>query len=182
MPPNISSVKVHGQRAYKLYRDSGKDLNLQHRQLRVESLSLVERKDEENISLEMTCGKGGYVRSIARDLGKELGCFGHVTKLNRSKSGPFTLSDAIGYSFLLRQTPAYLKAQLFPIEHVLKNMYEYKCDLVEATKIGNGNRFKIMESSDIPEKDIWLSHANKPIAIGSYLNGSICPKRVFNTD
>lgn len=94
VPPKFSAVKIDGERAYKLAR-SGADITLQARPLFVASLLLIDRLDADHVVLELICGKGGYVRSIARDLGQELGCFGHVAQLRRIWSGPFDLDQAV---------------------------------------------------------------------------------------
>ena len=94
VPPKFSAVKIDGQRAYKLARD-GEDVELSARPLWVEELILVDRPDEDHVTLEMTCGKGGYVRSIARDLGAALGCHGHVKELRRIWSGPFEAEEGL---------------------------------------------------------------------------------------
>ncbi len=94
VPPKFSAVKIDGQRAYKLARD-GEDLELAARPLWVDELIMTDRPDADHVTLEMTCGKGGYVRSIARDLGEALGCFGHVRELRRIWSGPFDAADGI---------------------------------------------------------------------------------------
>jgi tRNA pseudouridine55 synthase len=94
VPPQFSAVKVDGERAYALAR-AGEDLDLAARPLWVESLDLVARPDADHAELEMVCGKGGYVRSIARDLGAALGCHGHVLSLRRTWSGPFDAQDGI---------------------------------------------------------------------------------------
>jgi tRNA pseudouridine55 synthase len=101
VPPKFSAVKIDGERAYKLARD-GEDVEIAARPLWVESLVLLEREDEDHVLLELTCGKGGYVRSIARDLGAALGCFGHVRELRRIWSGPFTAEEG---SASKRSTP-----------------------------------------------------------------------------
>jgi len=72
VPPQFSAVKVDGQRAYKKARD-GEEMELAARPLWVDELLLIDRPDADHVVLEMTCGKGGYVRSIARDLGRALG-------------------------------------------------------------------------------------------------------------
>jgi len=94
VPPQYSAVKIDGQRAYKLARE-GETFEVAARPLWVEELLLVGRPDPDHAVLEMVCGKGGYVRAIARDLGKMLGCHGHVTQLRRTWSGPFDAEDAI---------------------------------------------------------------------------------------
>ena len=94
VPPQFSAVKVDGQRAYKRARE-GEAMELAARPLWVESLLLTDRPDADHVTLEMVCGKGGYVRSIARDLGQILGCLGHVRELRRTWSGPFEANDAL---------------------------------------------------------------------------------------
>ena len=83
VPPQYSAVKVDGERAYDLARE-GEAMELAARPLWVESLRVTGRPDADHVDLEMVCGKGGYVRSIARDLGRDLGCFGHVADLRLS--------------------------------------------------------------------------------------------------
>ena len=95
VPPAVSAVKVDGARAYDLARE-GEDLDLAARPLWVESLTLLEC-GAETARLEMVCGKGGYVRSIARDLGRTLGCLGHVATLRRVWSGPFDVEQAVPF-------------------------------------------------------------------------------------
>ncbi|MEO6299055.1 MAG: tRNA pseudouridine(55) synthase TruB, partial [Paracoccaceae bacterium] len=77
VPPQFSAVKVDGARAYDLARE-GEEMDLAARPLWVERLEMIGRPDADHVELEMICGKGGYVRSIARDLGRLLGCLGHV--------------------------------------------------------------------------------------------------------
>jgi tRNA pseudouridine55 synthase len=106
VPPKFSAVKIDGQRAYKLARD-GEDVELAARPLWVEELVMLDRIDADHVELEMVCGKGGYVRSIARDLGAALGCHGHVLKLRRTWSGPFDAADGVTLEQVdaLAQTP-----------------------------------------------------------------------------
>ena len=87
VPPQYSAVKVDGERAYDLARE-GEAMDLAARPLWVERLVVLGRPDADHVDLEMVCGKGGYVRAIARDLGQVLGCLGHVLWLRREWSGP----------------------------------------------------------------------------------------------
>ena len=100
VPPNFSAVRVKGQRAYKLSRGGNLDLKLKARNLWVENLTFIDRISDDEVELNLVCGKGGYVRSIARDLGKSLGCYAHVDNLRRIHSGPFNLDDAMEPSFI----------------------------------------------------------------------------------
>ena len=102
IPPKFSAVKVDGKRAYALAR-AGKEMELTARPLFVESLLMLDRPDRDHIVLELICGKGGYVRSIARDLGEMLGCFGHVTELRRIWAGPFEVADGLSFEECARR-------------------------------------------------------------------------------
>jgi tRNA pseudouridine55 synthase len=92
-PPSYAAVKVRGERAYHLAR-RGEAVALEPREVRIDELRFVERPDPDHLVLEMTCGKGAYVRAVARDLGERLGCLAHVTRLRRTAVGPFGLDRA----------------------------------------------------------------------------------------
>ncbi len=92
VPPAVSAIKLHGQRAYALAR-AGAAPELAPRAVRVHELRLLDR-DERELSLELRVSKGYYVRSLARDLGVTLGVPTHLSQLRRTASGPFTLADA----------------------------------------------------------------------------------------
>ena len=93
MPPAYSAAKVAGRRAYDLAR-KGKDFDLQPRQVTVERID-VERFAYPHLDIVVRCGKGTYIRSLARDLGTRLGCGGYITSLRRLAIGSFTVADAI---------------------------------------------------------------------------------------
>src|SRR6478736_973329 len=98
VPPRYSAIKIAGERAYDLARD-GEVVELNAREVVIHVLRLVAH-DADTATFECECGKGTYVRAIARDLGRILGCLGHVTALRRTRVGPFTLDDAITYADL----------------------------------------------------------------------------------
>jgi len=92
-PPTYAAVKVQGERAYDIAR-RGEVVALEPREVRIDELRFVERPDADHLVLEMTCGKGAYVRAVARDLGERLGCLAHVIQLRRTAVGPFGLDRA----------------------------------------------------------------------------------------
>ncbi len=94
VPPQVSAVKVEGTRAYDLARE-GVEMDLAPRPLLVEHLEMTARPDADHADFALTCGKGGYVRSIARDLGEALGCLAHVQWLRRDRAGPFLATQAV---------------------------------------------------------------------------------------
>ena len=94
VPPQFSAVMIDGERAYKRARD-GEEMDIAARPLFVDELTLLDRPDADHAVLMLVCGKGGYVRSVARDLGEALGCLGHVLRLRRVWSGPFDAEDGL---------------------------------------------------------------------------------------
>lgn len=114
IPPKFSAIKVAGKRAYDLAR-GGEDITLAAREVYVESLSLTAH-DADSASFSVVCGKGTYVRSLARDIAAALGTCGHVTHLRRTKVGAFTLENAVSLESLVTALEpareAYKAAQL----------------------------------------------------------------------
>ena len=180
VPPKFSAVKIDGQRAYKLARD-GEDVELSARPLWVEELLLIDRPDADHVELEMTCGKGGYVRSIARDLGAALGSYGHVLKLRRIWSGPFVASNGVSLELIkeLERTPA-LDDHIQPLEIGLDNLPELRCSEEGATKLRNGNPGMVFAADGIECGDeAWASLNGQAVAVGIYKAGELHPSRVF---
>lgn len=179
VPPQFSAVKVNGQRAYKLARD-GEQLELSARPLWVDSLTMLDRPDPDHVELELVCGKGGYVRSIARDLGDALGCHGHVASLRRIWSGPFEALDGISPDRLqkLAKSPE-LDDYLLPVESGLTNLPELACTPEGASRLRHGNPGMVL-AQDVEYGDVaWASFDGKAVAIGIYRSGELHPSRVF---
>mgnify|MGYP003647173848 FL=1 len=172
------AVKIDGQRAYKRARD-GEDFEIAARALWVEELLLIDRPDPDHVTLEMTCGKGGYVRAIARDLGAALGCYGHVRELRRIWSGPFDVADAI----TLDQIDAHAKspaldAFLRPLEEGLQDLPQVHCPADSVTKLRNGNPAMVMGDVEYGD-ECWAAHDGRAIAVGVFKGGELHPSRVF---
>jgi tRNA pseudouridine55 synthase len=180
VPPQFSAVKVDGERAYTLAR-AGEEMELAARPLYVESLEMVARPDADTVELEMVCGKGGYVRSIARDLGAALGCLGHVLWLRREWSGPFEASDGLSMDEIdrLARTPE-LDARILPLEVGLADLPELRATAEGAARLRNGNPGMVIASDVDYGDEAWASHQGKPLAVGVYKVGELHPTRVFN--
>lgn len=181
VPPQFSAVKIDGQRAYKLARD-GEDLELAARPLWVDELIMTDRPDADHVTLEMTCGKGGYVRSIARDLGEALVCFGHVRELRRIWSGPFNATDGISLEQIneLAKQPE-LDTYLRPLEEGLQDLPQVSATPEGAVRMRNGNPGMVMASDIEYGDECWASLDGKAVAVGRYKAGELHPSRVFNT-
>ncbi len=180
VPPQFSAVKIDGQRAYKRARD-GEEMELAARPLWVEELTLVDRLDADRIVLEMTCGKGGYVRSIARDLGQVLGCYGHVESLRRIWSGPFEAKDGLSIEQIeaMARTES-LDQHLLPLEQGLAELQELRCTAEGAARLRNGNPGMVLVSEVEYGEECWASLDGRAVAVGIYKAGEVHPSRVFN--
>lgn len=176
VPPQFSAVRVEGARAYALARE-GVGMDLAARALHVAELVLTARPDPDHARLRMVCGKGGYVRAIARDLGAALGCLGHVTALRRVWAGPFDLARAVGPEAIA--DAAVLHAHLMPLEAALADLPEARCTPGGAARLRNGNPGEVL-ATDAGFGDVaWASFEGRAVAIGRYMGGLLHPDRVF---
>ena len=178
VPPKFSAVKIDGERAYKLAR-AGEEVKVSARPLLVSKLILIERPSVDTAILEMTCGKGGYVRAIARDLGDALGCYAHVLNLRRVWAGPFNLKSCI----TLKTIESFAKTLeidqfLLPLEEGLTDLPKGTTNAEGVAKLRNGNSAICFANADYGD-EIWASYDGKAQAIGHFKSGEIHPKRVI---
>ena len=180
VPPQFSAVKVEGERAYDIAR-AGEEMELAARPLWVERLEIVSRPDPDHVELEMVCGKGGYVRAIARDLGAGLGCHGHVAWLRRTWSGPFDAEGGLSMEQIeaLAQTPE-LDTRLRPLETGLADLPELPATPEGAARLRNGNPGMVLTSDVDYGEEAWASFEGRAVAVGIYKAGELHPSRVFN--
>ena len=177
VPPRVSAVKVDGARAYALAR-AGAAMDLAARPLHVARLE-VAAADADGVELKMTCGKGGYVRAIARDLGRALGCLGHAAWLRRIRSGPFRAEDGTSLVEVerLARDPA-LDTRLLPLEAALASLPELPCGPDAAERLSNGNPVALAEGP-AGDATAWASHNGTAVAVGRWDGGTLDPTRVF---
>ncbi|MDS9466788.1 tRNA pseudouridine(55) synthase TruB [Paracoccus sp. MBLB3053] len=177
IPPAVSAVRVDGARAYDLARE-GETVELAARPLWVDSLELL-AATENSADLRMVCGKGGYVRSIARDLGRKLGCLGHVDHLRRTWSGPFEAADGIAFDRIDRANQAEIEAALLPIQSALTDLPEMHATEIGEVRILNGNPGQVLGHAEFGE-EVWVSRNGRALCIGRFMGGEVQPSRVFN--
>ncbi|MDT8327069.1 MAG: tRNA pseudouridine(55) synthase TruB [Roseovarius sp.] len=180
VPPKYSAVKIDGQRAYKLARD-GEDFEVEARPLWVEELVMTGRPDADHVSLEMVCGKGGYVRSIARDLGEALECFGHVAWLRRVWSGPFEAKDGLSIEQIneMAHSPD-LDAHIRPLEEGLADLPMVSATAEGAARLRNGNPGMVIAQDVEYGEECWACFDGHAVAVGRFKAGELHPSRVFN--
>ena len=128
----------------------------------------------------MTCGKGGYVRSICRDLGRDLGCYGHTHSIRRLWSGLFNLENAYTVEDLtLLKNNNNLDQAITPLEASLKNIKEIPINTFDLGRVQNGNHCSIREAVNSVDEMIWVSYNGKAIALGNCTNGTFYPFKVL---
>ncbi len=185
LPPKFSAIKVRGERAYDLARD-GEEVELKPRIVLIHDLRLVDMPDENTAVFEAETGKGAYVRALARDMGRELGCLGHIAALTRTRVGPFRMEDAISLEKLeeLRHKDAgreALREVLLPVETALDDIPALAVDRNQATRIVRGQQV-ILRGGDAPvnEETVLATWKGKPVALCTVEAGILKPRRVFN--
>ncbi len=184
VPPQFSAIKVDGQRAYDLARD-GEAPELEARTVVIDDLRLVEVPDGDTAVFEAECGKGTYVRAIARDLGRDLGCYGHVIELRRLQVGPFDDDMALTADELadaLEQGGQEALAEfLHPVEAALDDLTELALSPADAANLARGQTV-LMRGRDAPifTGPFYATSRGRLIALGEAERGQLRPTRVFN--
>jgi len=186
VPPRYSAIKIEGERAYDLARE-GATVELAARPVDIGRLELVEVPDPDHAVLEAECGKGTYVRSIARDLGRALGCFGHVSALRRAAVGPFieeTMISLEQLEALCHRAAAgegSLADALMPVETALDDIPALAITREDAARLTRGQAV-LLRGRDAPNfrGTIYVTVSGQLLALAELDRGEIVPKRVFN--
>ena len=176
-PPQYSAIKIAGERAYDLARD-GQQFEIAAREIVVHRLEMVSHTTDE-ASFEAECGKGAYVRSIARDLGRALGCYGHVSLLRRTRVGPFVSSEGATFEQLEAGGEAMASA-LLGVEAGLSDLQRVMVDRDGAATIRRGQRLIVRGSAAPDEGLAYAVCFGRPVAVGQVENGEFVSSRVFN--
>jgi tRNA pseudouridine55 synthase len=189
VPPIFSAIKVDGERAYNLARD-GEEVALEARPIDVHRLHLVECPDENRAVIEAECGKGTYVRALARDLGRRLGTCGHVTELRRLLVGPFGEDDMVTLDELLEAAEDLAEGEgvealvdefVLPVREAMDNLVEIPVSIEDAARIRQGMAILLRgREAPLSCEAAFASHAGEPVALGSVGKGRFQPSRVFN--
>lgn len=184
VPPAYSAIKVDGARAYDLARD-GETVVLDARPVFIDSLRLVDMPDAATSVFEARCGKGTYVRALARDMGRLLGCFGHVIALRRTRVGPFEEPAAVTMEELTAVSqsgdPEQLTGLLEPVEAALADLPELLVSQSDAASLARGQTVLIRgRDAPILSGPAYATSKGRLIALGELAKGALHPTRVFN--
>jgi tRNA pseudouridine55 synthase len=186
VPPRFSAVKVDGERAYDLARD-GEAVELAPRSVEIHRLELIEMPDPDHAVLAAECGKGTYVRALARDLGRALGCLGHVAALRRTAVGPFAEKVALGLESLPPIGQAETASEtaglptLLPVEAGLADVPSLRVSPADAGRLARGQAV-LLRGRDAPlmEGWVWVSAHGALVALAQVEKGELRPRRIFN--
>ncbi|MCC7252255.1 tRNA pseudouridine(55) synthase TruB [Hyphomicrobium sp.] len=182
VPPQFSAVKVDGERAYALARD-GEDVVLEARPVVIDELRLIDVPDADTAMFEARCGRGTYVRAIARDMGRALGCRGHVIALRRTRVGPFSEDEAVGLGEIEDAAKAGedLTSFLQPVETALGDILELNVSPSDAADLAQG-RSILIRGRDAPILGgaAYAMSKGRIVALGEIEKGALHPTRVFN--
>jgi len=185
-PPQYSAIKVQGERAYDLARD-GEIVELKPRPVEIHHLTLVEQPDSSHSVFEAECGKGTYVRALARDIGRILGCYGHICALRRTLVGPFGEADMIPLEQLealcdrAASGEGSLADALLPVETALDDIPALAVTRADAARLHRGQAV-LLRGRDAPNCSgtVYVTVAGRLLALAEIGNGELIPKRVFN--
>jgi tRNA pseudouridine55 synthase len=183
-PPSFSAIKIAGERAYDLAR-GGEDVMLEARPVTIDALRLVAMPDAATAVFEAECGKGTYVRALARDLGRALGCLGHVVALRRTRVGPFGEDAAVTLAELEsaadEQGAEALTTYLAPVEAALADVPSLMVSPSDAAALARGQPV-LIRGRDAPllSGPIYAHCRGRIVALGEVERGALHPTRVFN--
>jgi len=186
VPPQYSAIKIDGERAYDLARD-GETVDLQARPVEIHRLELVNLPDADHAEFRAECGKGTYVRSLARDIGRALGCLGHIKALRREAVGSFSQNDMISLEQLAAMChraaagEASLADALLPVETALDDIPALAVARADAARLQRGQAV-LLRGRDAPifRGTVYVTVSGQLVALAEVDRGEIVPKRVFN--
>ncbi|MGO8123620.1 tRNA pseudouridine(55) synthase TruB [Rhizobium ruizarguesonis] len=187
VPPQFSAIKIAGERAYDLARE-GETVEVPSREVDIFRLTLLACPDADSAHFEVECGKGTYVRALARDFGRELGCYGHVSGLRRTFVAPFAeeamvpLADLVALESIedMDERLAALDALLINTCEALSSLPHLVINDDQAHRLKMGNPILVRgRDAPVAESEAYATARGRLIAIGEIGQGEFRPKRVF---
>ncbi|MFL2834325.1 MAG: tRNA pseudouridine(55) synthase TruB [Alphaproteobacteria bacterium] len=187
-PPKFSAIKVNGKRAYNLARNQ-EHFTLQKKRVKIHDISLINHKDNISSEFIITCGKGFYIRALARDICHKLGVLGTVNTLERLEVGPFSIENTFSLETivnLVHSAPAGTVGVnlLTPLSKVLDDIPALQIGDKEAEKFQQGQiifDYDLSSSSSLGSKVILLNNG-RPIGLADICENSFKPKKVFSEE
>ncbi|MBB4293350.1 tRNA pseudouridine55 synthase [Rhizobium leguminosarum] len=187
VPPQFSAIKISGERAYDLARE-GEVVEIPSREVEIFRLTLLACPDADTAHFEVECGKGTYVRALARDFGRELGCYGHVSGLRRTFVAPFSEEAMVPLANLVAlgaiedmdERLAALDTLLIDTCEALSALPHLVINDDQAHRLKMGNPILVRgRDAPVAESEAYATARGRLIAIGEIGQGEFRPKRVF---
>jgi tRNA pseudouridine55 synthase len=186
IPPQFSAIKIAGERAYDLARE-GNAVEIPAREVEIHRINLMQ-VETDKAHFEVECGKGTYVRSLARDFGRALGSYGHISQLRRTYVAPFAEDQMVPLATLVAleaiedqsERLAALDAFLINTSEALSSLPHLAISDDQARRIRSGNPI-ILRGRDapLPAPEAYATASGILVAIGAIEEGEFRPKRVF---
>ena len=185
VPPQYSAIKIGGERAYKLAR-SGEDVEMPSREVEIHDLRRIDDGDDrlvERTTFDCDCGKGTYIRAIARDLGEAMGCHAHVGMLRRLRVGPFHEAAMVTFEEIeaaAEKGPQALASLVQPLESALTDMPRVEVGFDDAATLRRGQPI-LLRGRDAPvvHGPVCVMCDGVAVALAEGAGGQIHPRRVF---
>ncbi|MEA2934980.1 MAG: tRNA pseudouridine55 synthase [Variibacter sp.] len=185
VPPRYSAIKIAGERAYDLARE-GEEVVLEARPVEIERLDFLRSPDADHAEFSAACGKGTYVRAIARDLGRALGTYGHVVALRRTSVGPFTEAIAVTLDALPTAEKTDIAhpacaSSLHPVDAALSALPQVSVSLADAARLARG-QVALLRGRDAPIVNgvVSVLAQGRLVALADAEGGELRPRRIFN--
>jgi len=181
-PPIFSAVKIDGVRAYNLARKNIK-FQIKIKKVNIFKLVVKKTKDKNFCKFEVTCSKGTYVRSLARDIARKLGTVGFAHEIIRTEDNIFKIKEATPLKYILRLSEAEINKKLLPIESALEGIKIINLEKKYSEMLKNGiilNLKLIKRKIRSENKLILVKDGNKLVSIANLSKGYIIPRRNFN--
>lgn len=185
-PPAYSALKVNGKRAYSLAR-KGQEVTLFARPVQIDSLRILSHTNEATV-FEAVCGKGTYIRSLGREMGEKLGCYGFISSLRRTKCGPFDVKNAILLENFEKEVYNDLGLNLVPVLTALDDILVLAVERKDLNALAHGQAIGIDSFSSAekerlsrlaPQSVVGLAFESQLIALAKYEGARLKPFRVF---
>ena len=195
VPPAYSAIKVDGERAYDLAR-AGAEFELAAREVTVHSAAVTDQPDADHVELEVACGKGTYVRAIARDLAAALGAHAHVSALRRTRVGRFEAAQAVTLAFLEEMAHEERAHEaLLPVETALDDIPALAVTDEDAFRLAQGRSIVLLPrqvdalrerlvprtvGGEDASRVVQARRRDQLVALGELRAGRVEPFRIFN--
>ncbi len=179
IPPMYSALKHKGRKLYELARE-GKVIERKARRITIFELNLL-KTTSDTLTLDVLCSKGTYIRSLAEDIGNELGCGGTVIQLRRTQAGIFKIENALTIEQLQEMDLDQLKNQLINVDKPLNNIPAILLSDVQTVLIRQGQQLQLDKKIESVLGQVRMYNEQAFLGLGEILlDGKLVPKRIFN--